>query len=116
MSVRNLQHLFAPQSVALIGASARPGSMGATLLASLQGGGFKGKLFAVNPKYKHLGDLPCYASVADLPEAPDLAVICTPAATVPQLVRQLGERGTRAAVVLTSGLARGRDARGRNRA
>ncbi|WP_343829691.1 acetate--CoA ligase family protein, partial [Massilia aurea] len=114
MSVRNLQHLFAPKSVALIGASARPGSMGATLLANLQGGGFKGKLFAVNPKYTQLGDLPCYASVADLPEAPDLAVICTPAPTVPQLVRQLGERGTRAAVVLTSGLARGRDARGRS--
>ncbi|MEM8514089.1 acetyltransferase [Massilia sp. MP_M2] len=114
MSVRNLQHLFAPASVALIGASARPGSMGATLLANLQGGGFKGKLFAVNPKYTQLGDLPCYASVADLPEAPALAVICTPAATVPQLVRQLGERGTRAAVVLTSGLARGRDARGRS--
>jgi acetyltransferase len=52
MSVRNLQHLFAPRSVALIGASARPGSMGATLLANLQGGGFKGKLFAVNPKYR----------------------------------------------------------------
>ena len=114
MSVRNLQHLFAPRSVALIGASARPGSMGATLLANLQGGGFNGKLFAVNPKYDQLGDMPCYASVADLPEAPDLAVICTPAATVPQLVRQLGERGTRAAVVLTSGLARGRDARGRS--
>ncbi|MEW7849870.1 GNAT family N-acetyltransferase [Massilia aurea] len=114
MSVRNLQHLFAPSSVALIGASGRAGSMGATLLANLQGGGFKGKLFAVNPKYTQLGDLPCYASVADLPEAPELAVICTPAATVPQLVRQLGERGTRAAVVLSSGMARGRDARGRS--
>ena len=114
MSVRNLQHLFAPTSVALIGASGRAGSMGATLLANLQGGGFKGKLFAVNPKYAQLGDLPCYASVADLPETPQLAVICTPAATVPQLVRQLGERGTRAAVVLSSGMARGRDARGRS--
>jgi acetyltransferase len=114
MSVRNLQHLFAPGSVALIGASERPGSMGATLLANLQGGGFKGTLFAVNPKYAQLGDLPCYASVADLPQAPDLAVICTPPATVPLLVRQLGERGTRAAVVLSSGMARARDGRGRS--
>ena len=114
MSVRNLQYLFAPRSVALIGASERPGSMGTTLLDNLLGGGYKGKLYAVNPKYDRLGDLPCHASVADLPEAPDLAVICTPPATVPQLVRQLGEKGTRAALVLSSGMARARDARGRS--
>jgi len=106
MSVRNLQSLFAPKSVALIGASDRPGSMGATLLENLQGAGYKGKLFAVNPKYERIGELPCHETVADLPEAPDLAVICTPPETVPQLVRQLGERGTRAAVVITSGLGR----------
>lgn len=106
MSVRNLQSLFAPKSVALIGASDRPGSMGATLLENLQGGGYKDKLFAVNPKYERIGELPCYATVAGLPVAPDLAVICTPADTVPQLVRQLGERGTRAAVVISSGMGR----------
>jgi len=114
MSVRNLHTLFAPKSVALIGASGRPGSMGTTLLDNLLGGGYKGKLFAVNPKYDRLGELPCYDSVAELPEAPDLAVICTPPATVPQLVRQLGERGTRAAVVLSSGMAKARDSRGRS--
>ena len=114
MSVRNLHYLFAPKSVALIGASERPGSMGTTLLENLLGGGFKGKLYAVNPKYEQVGELPCYDSVADLPEAPELAVICTPPATVPQLVRQLGERGTRAAVVLSSGMARARDGRGRS--
>jgi len=114
MSVRNLRSLFAPKSVALIGASERPGSMGTTLLENLQGGGFKGKLYAVNPKYERIGEMPCYERVADLPEAPELAVICTPPATVPQLVRQLGERGTRAAVVLSSGMARARDPRGRS--
>lgn len=106
MSVRNLRSLFAPKSVALIGASERPGSMGTTLLENLLAGGFQGTLYAVNPKYERLGALACHASVADLPAAPELAVICTPSATVPQLVRQLGERGTRAAVVLGSGLAR----------
>ena len=114
MSVRNLHYLFAPKSVALIGASERPGSMGTTLLENLLGGGFKGKLYAVNPKYEQVGELPCYDRVADLPEAPELAVICTPPATVPQLVRQLGERGTRAAVVLSSGMDRARDGRGRS--
>lgn len=117
MSVRNLQYLFAPKSVALIGASDRPGSMGTTLLDNLLGGGYKGRLHAVNPKYDRLGELDCHASVADLPEAPELAVICTPPATVPQLVRQLGERGTRAAVVLSSGMGKAnaaRDGRGRS--
>ena len=114
MSVRNLQRLFAPRSVALIGASDRPDSLGTTLLDNLLQGGFKGKLYAVNPKHERVRDLECHASVAELPEAPDLAVICTPPATVPQIVRQLGERGTRAAIVLTSGMARARDARGRS--
>ena len=114
MSVRNLGRLFAPRSVALIGATERPGSVGATLLRNLTAGGFRGTVHPVNPKYTELGGLPVVASVADLATAPDLAVICTPAHTVPAIVRQLGEKGTRAAVVLSSGLAEGRDERGRS--
>jgi acetyltransferase len=113
MSVRNLEHLFAPKSVALVGASERPGSLGATLLHNLLAGGFKGEVWPVNPKYGELAGRRCYASVADLPAAPALAVICTPPATIPAIVRQLGERGTRAAVVLSSGISDGRTARGR---
>ena len=79
MSVRNLERLFAPRSVALVGASERPGSLGATLLANLVDGGFKGELYPVNPKYEQLAGRRCYASVDQLPAAPDLAVICTPA-------------------------------------
>jgi len=113
MSVRNLEHLFAPKSVALVGASERPGSLGATLLHNLLAGGFKGEVWPVNPKYGELAGRRCYASVAELPAAPALAVICTPPATIPAIVRQLGERGTRAAVVLSSGMGDGRSARGR---
>ncbi len=113
MSVRNLEHLFAPKSVALVGASERPGSLGATLLHNLLAGGFKGEVWPVNPKYGELAGRRCYASVAELPAAPALAVICTPPATIPAIVRQLGERGTRAAVVLSSGMSDGRTARGR---
>jgi len=104
MSVRNLEHLFAPASVALVGASERAGSLGATLLHNLLAGGFKGEIWPVNPKYTQLGGRRCYASVLELPQAPSLAVICTPPATVPGIVRQLGERGNRAAVVLSSGM------------
>ena len=104
MSVRNLDRLFAPASVAVIGATERPHSVGATVLRNVIDGAFKGQVYPVNPKYRTLTGLKAYANVDDLPEAPDLAIICTPPDTVPGLVRQLGERGTRAAIVLTAGL------------
>ena len=104
MTIRNLNYLFEPQSIAVIGASQKPHSVGATVLNNLVVGGFAGAIMPVNPKYEILDGLPVYHSVAKLPNAPDLAVICTPPATVPGLIRELGERGTRAAIVLTAGL------------
>ena len=103
MSIRNLDALFAPTSVAVFGASERPASVGATVWRNLRDA-YQGRLYPVNPKHARLGNVVAYDSVAALPEAPDLAVICTPAATVPGLIAQLGERGTRAAVVVTAGL------------
>jgi acetyltransferase len=114
MSVRNLRQLLAPKSVALVGASERPGSVGATVWRNLLEGGFKGTLFPVNPKYDTLGGHRVWPDVADLPQAPELAIICTPPATVPAIVRALGERGTRAAIVMTAGLSSARDVRGRS--
>jgi acetyltransferase len=104
MSIRNLQHLFSPDSVALIGASDKPHSIGATVLHNLLEGGFAGAIMPVNPKYDSLAGLQVYPTIARLPTAPDLAVICTPPATIPDIVTALGERGTRAAVVITAGL------------
>ena len=105
MSIRNLDSLFDPQSVAVIGASERPFSVGGTLWRNMRSSGFAGRIFAVNPKYRELSGQRCYARVADLPEVPELAVICTPAATVVDLVRQLAQRGTRAAIVISAGLS-----------
>jgi acetyltransferase len=113
MSVRNLEHLFAPRSVALIGASERPHSVGATVLRNLAGGGFKGEIYPVNLKYDSVAGLKSYRRVADLPAAPELAVICTPPSSVPGLVRELGARGTRAAIILSAGLGALRDVGGR---
>ncbi len=104
MSIRNLESLFRPRSIALIGASTRPNSVGATVMRNLLLGGFSGPVMPVNPKYASVGGVLCYPSVADLPQDPDLAIICTPPATVPGLITQLGELGTRAAIVLTAGL------------
>jgi len=114
MSVRNLRQLFAPKSVALVGASQRPGSVGATVLHNLRTGGFKGDLYPVNPKYDELDDLYVWRDVAALPQAPELAIICTPPATVPGIVRALGELGTRAAIVMSAGMDSARDAHGRS--
>ena len=104
MSIRNLDSLFDPASIAVIGASDRPGSVGATVWRNLRLGGFKGPLLAVNARALALDGVPAWRRVADLPEVPELAVICTPPASVPQLIQQLGQRGTRAVVVLTAGL------------
>ena len=108
MSIRNFSSLFDPGSVAVIGASLRPGSLGAIVLANMAGGGYAGALWPVNPKYDELLGVRCYGKVSALPRAPDLAIICTPPATVPGLIAELGARGTRAAVVLTKGLDQAR--------
>jgi acetyltransferase len=79
--------------------------VGATVWRNLSQGRYEGRLMAVNPKYAELGGHPVYRSVAALPQPPELAVICTPPATVPALVDELGARGTRAAIVMTAGLA-----------
>ena len=104
MTIRNLDAVFRPRSVAVIGASERAGSIGRIVLENLANAGFAGEIFAVNPRHASVLGRPAYASVAALPHAPDLAVIATPAATVPQLVGELAERGTRAAVVIAAGL------------
>lgn len=105
MSVKHLDKLFRPASVAVIGASPRPQSVGHTVMTNLLAGGFKGPVVPVNPNHSSVAGVPASPGVGDMPITPDLAVICTPPATVPGLIRALGERGTRAAVVLTAGLS-----------
>lgn len=103
MSILNLDKIFKPESVVLIGASEKPGSLGTVVLKNIMKGNFSGEVFPVNPKYKEVCGLKSYAQVSSLPFAPDLAVICTPANTIPEIVKQLGESGTRAAVILSAG-------------
>jgi acetyltransferase len=103
MSVRNLEPLFKPRSIALLGASTRPATVGGVLSRNLLRAGFKGRIMPVNPHHDTIEGLPVFADVAHLPETPDLAVIATPPETVPGLLRELGSRGTRAAVVITAG-------------
>ncbi len=104
MTIRNFDALLNPRSVALIGASSRPGSVGLITAQSLLSGGYSGPIWFVNPKHRTIAGHDCYASIAELPSAPDLAVIVTPPQTVPQLISDLGAKGTRAAVVITAGI------------
>ena len=104
MSIRNLQFLLRPRSVAVIGASDRPGSVGATVIRNALAGGFAGPIWPVNLRHTVVAGQRAYRSVGRLPEAPDLAVLCTPPQAVPGLVSELGARGCRAAAVVTSGL------------
>lgn len=107
MSIRNLDALFSPSTIALIGASNRPGSVGAVLARNLYGAGFAGPILTVNPRERAIRSTLNYQTISELPLAPDLAIIATPAATVPELIHELGTRGCRAAVVISAGFGEG---------
>src|ERR1700756_4225044 len=95
--------MFVPQSVAVIGATDRESSVGRTLLANLLNGLYHGKVFAVNPKRNEVLGLHCFKNIGSVPEKIDLAVIVTPAATVPAMVSECVAAGVRAAIVISAG-------------
>ncbi|MBF0354007.1 MAG: GNAT family N-acetyltransferase [Alphaproteobacteria bacterium] len=105
MSVRHLEYLFKPRSVAVFGATNREKAVGNLVMRNLLQGGFMGPIMPVNPNQKAVCGVLAYSDVASLPMTPDLAVICTPPKTVVGMIEELGARGTRAAVVVTAGLA-----------
>ena len=116
MSIRNLDKMFAPRSIAVIGASDKPKSVGAALMDNLLRAGYRGPVLPVNPKATATHGIMAYRDVASLPMTPDLAVIATPPDTIAPLVAELGSRGTRAAVILTAGFAEGEAQVGKERA
>ncbi|HEX6977864.1 MAG TPA: bifunctional acetate--CoA ligase family protein/GNAT family N-acetyltransferase [Alphaproteobacteria bacterium] len=105
MSIRNLDAIFKPTSIALIGASKQERSVGAVVAHNLFNAGFDGPIMPVNPRYKAIEGVLSYPDVASLPMTPDLAIIATPPNSVPGLVRELGARGTRGVIVITAGFS-----------
>lgn len=103
MSTRNLDKIFQPRSVAVIGASPKQSSIGYAVLQNLVQGGFAGAVHPINPKHSSILGLDVLPSVRQLRAPVDLAIICTPAATIPQLVRECGDAGIRGLVVLSAG-------------
>jgi acetyltransferase len=100
---RPLDVLFKPGSVAVIGATEREGSVGRAILSNLQIPAFQGRVYPVNPQHASVLGMAAYPSVREVPEAVDLAVIVTPAATVPTLVRECVTAGVKSAIVISAG-------------
>src|SRR3954470_13360552 len=107
MSTYRLDKLFAPQSVALVGASPRKGSLGRNLLHNLREAGFAGRIDLVNAKHREIDGLPCVARIEDLAQAPDVVVIAAPPAAVPGIIAAAGDKGAAAAIVITAGMGHG---------
>jgi acetyltransferase len=100
---RTLELFFHPKNVAVIGATEAPHSVGRSILANLKDAPFPGAIYPVNPKHDTLLGLPCYHSIESVPEAVDLAVIATPANTVPGVIRECVEAGVPAAIIISAG-------------
>lgn len=98
-----LECFFSPNSVAVIGATDHLSSVGRTVVSNLRNGTFPGKVYAVNPHRTEILGLPCYANIGAVPERVDLAMIVTPAATVPGIVGECVAAGVRAATVISAG-------------
>lgn len=103
MGIKQLTSIFRPQRIALIGVPANPETVGGLTLRNLVGGGFRGVVYPVNPKYEAVLGIPCFPSVKSLPKTPDLAVITTNAAAVPQIVEECGEAGIKGIIIMSAG-------------
>ena len=106
MSIRNLDFLLRPRSIAVVGASDRPRTVGAAVMRRLLASRFPGTVFPVHATRASVSGVQAYRDVGLLPGPADLGVICTPADTVPGLVHSLGVRGTRAVAILVDGVDR----------
>ncbi|MBR7158488.1 MAG: acetate--CoA ligase family protein [Alphaproteobacteria bacterium] len=104
MSVNVLDKLFKPEAIVLVGASNRPMSVGSVIMKNLLEGGFKGNIFAVNPKGEVIHGEQSYKTIAELPKTPDLAVLAIRPSLVPETLEQLAEKGTKAVIIIAAGL------------
>ncbi len=98
-----LEELFRPASVAVVGASNKPGKVGTSLFRNLLQAGFRGVAYPVNPSWKSVSGVRCYPDVASLPEAPELGVVIVPAPQVADVVEELGKAGAHGVIVISGG-------------
>ena len=99
----SLDSMFNPASIAVVGATAKKGSVGHALMRNLMGWDFEGIIYPVNPKRKSILGVKAYPSVSDIPDSVDLAIIATPAETVPGIVEECGAAGVKSIVIISAG-------------
>ncbi|MDP8200951.1 MAG: bifunctional acetate--CoA ligase family protein/GNAT family N-acetyltransferase [Candidatus Tenebribacter burtonii] len=109
MSIKNLTKMFNPKVVAIYGASARVGSVGHALMDNIIGSGFDGIVYPVNPKRTNVLGVKAYNSIQDIPDQVDLAIIATPAKTVPAIVEDCGIAGVSSVLLISAGFAEAGD-------
>ena len=108
----SLDPIFHPRSIAVVGASATPGSVGSILMRNLMANPFGGVVYPVNPNRKAVHGVLCYPNLQAIPEVVDLAIIATPAPTVPEVIAQAVSRGVPAAIIISAGFSeRGEEGR-----
>src|SRR5215831_3550753 len=99
----NIESMFSPTSIAVLGASNRKGSVGNAVMINIISGGFAGKLYPVNPSSETILGLKCYSSILQIAEPVDLAIIITPSKVVPKVLEECGKKGVKAAVIISAG-------------
>src|SRR5450755_4165015 len=100
---QGLNALFTPESVAVIGATDRPGSVGKTVLQNLLDPAFRGRVYPVNPQRSELLGLKAFKKIGDVPEAVDLVVLATPAVTIPEIIGECIAAKAKSAEVISAG-------------
>lgn len=103
MNIHKLNPVFNPQRIALIGVSTNPNSVSGKVLINLVSGGFRGVVYPINPECEAVMGIPCIPSVSSCPKVPDLAIICTPAEKVPEVIGECGAAGIRGVIILSAG-------------
>lgn len=102
-----IERLLRPRSVVIVGASEKPGALGASVLSNLTRNGFAGEIHLINPKREEIAGRPCLPTIDDLPDGVDVAVLAIPRAAVLDSIRALARRGVGAAVIFSAGFAEG---------
>ena len=103
--VTGMKRIFSPAGIAIIGASSDPSKLGYSTVKNIIDGGYKGKIYPINPKADEILGLKCYRSVQEIPDQVDVAVIVIPAKNVADAITALGEKGVAGAIVISSGFA-----------
>ncbi len=101
--MENLQSIFSPESIAVIGASRKEGAVGREVFSNILKGGYTGKLFPVNPKTEDVLGVKCYPDIKSVPETVDLVVIVVPSPIIPKILNDCGQKGVKGVIIISAG-------------